>query len=112
MLFLFTETLEDVIGADFHDVDFLLETSFWICFVFAQMVLANFSVATTWNRNWLEHHKSAVSAMLCSLTTTLGTESLCLTVWVPVIVGLIQTMVFLKRIIQVTVRPIGLGNHS
>jgi len=46
------------------------------------------------------------------LTTVLVTESLVLTIGVPVIVVLIMAMVFVKRVVQVTVQPEELWHDS
>jgi hypothetical protein len=46
------------------------------------------------------------------LTTVLVTESLVLTIGVPVIVVLIMAMVFVERVVQVTVQPEELWHDS
>ena len=40
------------------------------------------------------------------------TKSLCLTVWVPVIVSLVVSVPFLERVIQVTIQPVELWNNT
>lgn len=48
-LSLLSESFENVIWANFHDRDLLVETSFFALLSGATLVLLNFSIATTWN---------------------------------------------------------------
>ena len=48
-LSLLSESFENVIWANFHDRDLLVETSFFTLLSSAALVLLNFSIATTWN---------------------------------------------------------------
>jgi hypothetical protein len=51
VLLLFTESFKDVLGANFHDGDFVVNTSFLVSIVLggAHLVLADLSVATSGN---------------------------------------------------------------
>jgi hypothetical protein len=72
------------------------------------LILSNFSVTTSGDETWNKSHIFGDFHGVIAETTILETERLALSVWVPVIVGLIVSMVLVERVIQVTVDPIEL----
>jgi hypothetical protein len=71
MLFLFTKSFKYMVRTNFHNVNFFLETSFWIRFFFALMVLTYLSGTTAWNWHRLQDHKCTFSSVFDLLATTL-----------------------------------------
>jgi len=104
-----------VIWADLHDVDLVVEADFVLgrtsCSS-AQLVLSNFSVTTSGDETGNKSHVFGDFHGVIAETTILETKRLALSVWVPVIMGLIVSMVLVEGVIQVTVDPIELGHMS
>jgi len=76
------------------------------------LVLSDFLVTTTRDVVWSKCHIFRFLHDWRALTTVLVTESLVLTIGVPVIVVLIMAMVFVERVVQVTVQPEELWHDS
>lgn len=113
MLLLLAKTFEHVVGANFHDVDFLLEASLGVSLLFAALIGADFSGATTRDGDRLETDVDVIHYHLTGSTRTLViTECLVLAIWIPLIVGLIVAMVLMERIIDGAVRPVEDGHSA
>jgi len=74
------------------------------------LILSDFSIATLWNELRLKSHEFGLFHIWVGLTTVLNTESLTFSIWVPVIVSLVVSMVLVERVIQVTINPGELRN--
>ena len=98
-LSLLSETLKDVIWANLHDGDLLVEASLLAGSRGASLILSNLSVATLWNVVWLKSHELGHFHVWVALTSILVSEGLSLSIWVPVIVHLIMSMILVERII-------------
>lgn len=96
MLLLLSKAFKNVVWANFHDVDLLLEAFVLTLFSNASLIGANFSETTTRNHRWLHAHERSVTHGLVLATTTGRTERLLLAVWVPVIVSLVQPVKLLE----------------
>lgn len=107
VLLLLAKALEDMVWANFHDVDFLLEALVLTLFGNTSLIGANFSQTTAGDHGWLHAHESGVAHRLGLSTTVSGTKCLLLAVWVPVIMRLIKPVILLERVIKVAVCPVG-----
>ena len=111
LLFLF-QTIQDVIWADLHNTEFVMEALLLSLLKSAQLILSNFFVATAWHKTRDQCHILRLLHVAFAETTILVTEGLSLSVWVPVIMGLIMSVVLVERVIQVTVNPRKLGHMT
>jgi hypothetical protein len=73
------------------------------------LVLSNFSVTTSGDKTWNKSHIFGDFHGIITETTILETKRLTLSIGIPVIMGLIVSMVLVEGVIQVTVNPIELG---
>ena len=114
MLLLFTEAFEDVLGADFHNADFVVEADLFVSGVLgrAHLELADLSVATSGNEVRYKSHVLGVLHVRLAHGSGLVTKSLVLTVGVPVVMGLVVPMILLEGVIEVTVQPVELGDDT
>jgi len=94
-----------MIWAHFHNANFFIETFLFTRASSAGLILSDFSITTLWNILWLESHEFGLFHIWVSLTTVFNTESLTFSVWVPVIVGLVVSMMFVEGVVQVTINP-------
>ena len=102
-----------MVWANFHNVYFFLETCFWACLFLAALVLADFSGATARDESWLQGDIDVVFLHLAgSARTMVITESFVLAVWVPLVVGLIVTMVLVEGVVDGTVSPVERRNAA
>tara|TARA_B110000503_G_C6829433_1_gene282184 strand:+ start:84 stop:389 length:306 start_codon:yes stop_codon:yes gene_type:complete len=69
------------------------------------LILSNFSIASLWNIVWLKSHELRVLHVWVTETTVLVTEGLSFSIWVPVIMGLVMSVILIEGIIQVTINP-------
>jgi hypothetical protein len=99
-----------MVWTNFHDTDFFIETFVFAGLSSASLILSDFSITTLWNKLRLESHEFGLFHIWVSLTTILNTESLTFSVWIPVIVGLVVSMMLVERVIQVTINPGELRN--
>lgn len=76
------------------------------------LVSLNLSIATSWNEVWSKSQVLGVLEVTLTETTILVTKGLALSVWIPVIMGLIMSMVLVEGVIQVTVDPRDLRVHT
>jgi len=101
-----------VIRAYFHNADFVVETRFLRFGVSALLVLLDFLNATTRNEAGHECHKLRVLHVRLAHRSLLMTESLVFAVRVPLIVGLVVSMILLERVVKVSIEPVELGNNT
>lgn len=99
-----------MVWANFHDRDFLVKAIVLAAVSSTRLILSNFSITTSWNLIWLQSHELRLLHVWVALTTVLLTECLSLSIWVPVVVGLVVPMVLVERIIEVTIDPGKLRN--
>lgn len=95
LLFLL-ETFEDVVWADLHDVELVIQAMFSAMGRRAELILSDFSVATFGNVVWLQSQILSQLHRVFIETTLLGTEGLTLSVGVPVIMSLIMLVVLVE----------------
>jgi|TARA_B110000503_G_scaffold126477_1_gene195133 hypothetical protein len=76
------------------------------------VIVANFFETTARNDAGTEGHKLRVSQDGGALSTILVTESLVFAIGVPIVMGLIMTVILVERVIQVTIKPVGLRNNT
>lgn len=76
------------------------------------MILSDFFVATSGDEAGGECHEFGLLHDWLALSTVLVTEGLALSVGVPVIMGLIVSVVLLEGVIQVTIDPGKLGHMT
>jgi len=60
------------------------------------LVLSDFSVATLWNEIWLESHEFRLLHVRLSHRTVFVTEGLTLSIWVPVVMGLVMSVILVE----------------
>jgi len=101
----FPKSLEDVIWAHFHNRDFLIVALSSAGVGCTVLVLSDFSVATSWDLLMLESQEFTLLHVKVALSTLFVTKSLVLSVWVPVVVSLIISVVLVERVVQVTPEP-------
>lgn len=109
LLFL-SETFKDMIWTNLHNADFIVEAGLLTFSIFTSSILDDFSVATARNNTWDKGHEFWSSSGLVAETTVFMTEGFTFTVRIPVVVGLIVTMVLVEGVIQVTIHPCKLRN--
>jgi hypothetical protein len=111
-LLLFAQTSKDVVRAHFHDWDLVGEASLGGALGGTLLVFADFFVATTGDVGGTEGHVLGGLHDGGAHGAVLVTKSLVFAVGVPVIVGLVVSMVLLEGVIQVAVEPHELGHHT
>jgi hypothetical protein len=114
VLLLFTETLKDVLGANFHNADFVVEADLGVSRVLgrAHLELADLSVATSGDEVRYKSHVLGVLHVRLGHRAGFVSESFVLSVGVPIVMGLVMPMVLLEWVIEVTVQPVELGNDT
>ena len=63
------------------------------------MILSNLSVTPLWNVVWLKSHELGLLHVRVAETTVLVTEGLSFSVWVPVVMGLIMSVILIEGVI-------------
>jgi hypothetical protein len=101
-----------VVGTHLHDGDFLIEASFFALLGSASLVLDDFSLATLRSILVLQSQTYRVSASLILEASILSSQSLVLSIGVPVVVTLVVSVVFVEGVVQVSVEPTDLGHLS
>ena len=109
-LLLLSKALEHVVGAHLHNRYFLIVAGIIATRGSAVLELPDFSIATSGDVRWLQSHELGLLHVGVAHGTVLVTQSLTLSVGVPVIVGLVVPVVLLERVIQVTIHPGRLGD--
>ena len=104
-LSLLTKSFKNVVGAHFHNRDLLVEAGVLAVIGGATLVLSNLSVATTRNHVWLESHEFGVLHVGVAHASVFVTEGLTFSIGVPVVVGLIMSMVLVEGVVEVAVDP-------
>jgi hypothetical protein len=98
-LSLLSESLEYVIWANLHNGNLLIEALLLSSGLRACLILSNLSVASFWDIVWLKGHEFGVLHVWVAETTVLVSEGLSFSVWVPVIMGLIMSVILIERVI-------------
>lgn len=98
-LSLLSETLKYVIWADLHDGNLLIEAGILSSGLRACLILSNLSVASLWNVIWLKSHELGLLHVWVAETTVLVSEGLTFSIWVPVIMHLIMSVILIERVI-------------
>jgi len=109
-LSLFSQSLKNMIWANFHDWDFLVQAIVSSIGTCTSIVLSNFSIATSWNHIGFQDHVFRLHHIWLNLTTIFMTQSLSFSIWEPVVMSLDMSMIFVEWIIQVTINPWKLRN--
>lgn len=104
-LSLLSESFENVIWANFHDRDFFISTLLRTLVLSAGLILSNFSVTSSWNFTWLQSEVLGLDSVQLALSSVLSTKGFGLSIWVPVVMCLVMSMILLEGIVQVTVDP-------
>lgn len=107
-----SKSLENMVWAYLHNGDLLVEAGFFTGGGSARLVLSNLGVATSWDYVWLEGHELGVLHVGVAEGTVLVTEGLTLSIWVPVVMGLVMSMVLIEGVVQVTINPAELRNMT
>jgi hypothetical protein len=102
---LLAEAFQDMVGAHLHDADLLVSASSLALLRGTSLVLADLTVAPARDSLRLESHELGVLHVGVDHRAVLVTESLSFTVRVPVVVILVVSVVFVERVVQVTVNP-------
>ena len=93
-----SETFENVVWANLHNRYLGLKG-------LSSLILSNLSVATLWDKLWLKSHEFRLFHIWVGHGTVFVTKSLVFSIWEPVIVGLVMSVIFIERIIKVTINP-------
>ena len=101
-----------MVWANLHNANFVGETSLFAVLRAALLIIKNFLVATAGDLIGSKSHKFGSFLGWVAETTRFVTESLGLTVWVPVVVGLVVSMPFLEGVIKIAVKPVELWYNT
>jgi len=101
-----------VVWADLHNWDFLIIALVLSIFGDTCLILSDFSITTSWDFRWLKSHEFRLLHVHVTETTILVTKGLVFSIWVPVVMSLIVPVVFVERIIKVTIQPWKLRNMT
>jgi hypothetical protein len=101
-----------VVWANLHNRELVIKAVISTFVLSTDLIFLDLSVATSWDEAGSESHILGVLEITFAETTILVAESLALSVWVPVIMGLIMSMVLVKGVVQVTVNPRDLRIHT
>lgn len=104
-LALLTKAFQNMVGAHLHNADLLVSASSLALLRRTSLVLADLTVAAARNSLRLQSHELGVLHVRVDHRTVLVTESLAFTVRVPVVVILVVSVVFVERVVQVTINP-------
>ena len=94
-----------MVWTHFHNTYFFIETFVLALGTSTGLVLSDFSVTTFRNVLGLQSHEFGLLHIWVGLSTVLNTEGLSFSVWVPVVVSLVVSVVLVERVVQVTVHP-------
>ena len=94
-----------MVGAHLHNADFLVGAGSLALLSGTSLVLADLTVATAGDGLGLKRHELGVLHVRVDVRTVLVSEGLRLAVGVPVVVILVVSVVFVERIVQVTIDP-------
>jgi len=93
-----SETLKNVVWANLHNRYLSLKG-------LSSLIFSNLSVATLWDELWLESHEFRLLHIWVDHGTVFVTKSLVLSIWEPVIVGLVMSVILIEGVIKVTIDP-------
>jgi hypothetical protein len=99
-----------MLRTDLHDADLILKTLLCSTLFGAHLILTDFSVTTSGDLVWNEGHVLTLLSVRLALSSILESERFVLSIRVPVVMGLIMSVVLIERVIQVTVDPGELGD--
>jgi hypothetical protein len=85
-----------VIRADLHNTNFLTKALILTLLCWALLISTDLFVATTWDHVWFQGHILRGFHCWGAETTSLVTQSLRFTIWVPVIVSLVVSVPLLE----------------
>jgi hypothetical protein len=111
-LLLLLKSLENVIRADLHHVNLVIEAVISTPLAGTDLELADLLIAAAGDEVGDKGHVLREFHWVLAETTILVTEGLALTVGVPVIMSLIVAMILVEWIIEVTIDPWSLGNMT
>lgn len=100
-----SESFENVVWANLHNRYLSLKA-------LSSLIFSNLSVATLWDELWLESHEFRLFHIWVDLGTVFVSKSLVFSIWEPVIVGLVMSVILIERIIKVTINPRKLRNMT
>ena len=101
-----------MVRAHFHDRDLVGEAGLGGALGGTLLVLADFFVATTGDVGGTEGHVLGGLHDGRAHGTIFVTKSLVFAVWVPVIVGLVVSVILFKGVVKVTIEPHELGHNT
>jgi hypothetical protein len=101
-----------VVWADLHNGELVIQAGVSSSILSTNLVLLYLSVATSWDVTGSKSKVLRVLEIALAETTILVTKSLSLSIWIPLIMGLIMSVVLVEGVVQVTVDPRNLGIHS
>ena len=101
-----------MIGAHFHNADFVVDAGFLRFGVSALLVLLDLLNTSTRNEARHESHKLRVLHVRLAHRSLFVSESLVFAVGVPLIVGLVVSVILLERVVKVSVQPVELGDNT
>lgn len=95
-LSLLAHRLKNVIWAYLHDGDLLVQALSLTLLAFTSLEFFHFSEATFWNHLRLKSHELRLLHVWVALTTVFMTECFCFSIWIPLIVRLDMSMIFVE----------------
>lgn len=101
-----------MIRTNLHNANLFIKAWLWIFTFSAKLIFSNFFVTSSWNKVWNKSHILWQLHWVFTETTIFKTKRLSFSVWVPVIMRLIMSVVLIERIIQVTINPIELWDMT
>ena len=99
-----------MVWADFHNRNLFVQTLLLAIGGGASLVFSDFPVASSGDSTGLKSHIFGVLLVGVAETTILVSKGLALSIGVPVIMGLIMSVILIEGIIQVTIDPGQLGD--
>jgi hypothetical protein len=99
-----------VVGANLHDGELLVEAGLLALLRRAALILADLTVATAGDLSVTKGHELGLLHVRVAHGTVLVTESLTLSIAIPLIVILVVSMILVESIVKVTVDPTQLRN--
>lgn len=101
-----------MVGAHFHDVELVVDASVSSVLSSAHLVLSNFPVATSGDETGEKSHVLGLFHVVFTEASILVTEGLSFSIGVPVIMGLIVSVILVEGIVEVSINPRELGHMT
>lgn len=111
-LSLLSKSLKNMVGADLHDGDLLVEASLFVLLGGTSLILSYFSETSSRDFLALKGEVLRVLHVRRLGSTTLVSEGLTLSIGMPVVVSLNVSVIFIEGVIEVTVNPSLLRDES